>query len=111
MTFVPLDTDSKLKGKAVIDGIGSRLGKSGGSVVHQGLLIIFSTITAGAPYAAGVLLVVIGLWMYATRSLGKKFNAISNNKHTISALEIDIKKPAPAYKPSELITGEPQAAS
>src|SRR5690606_22115567 len=41
LAFVPLSKECKLKGKAAIDGVGSRLGKSGGSVIHQGLLIFF----------------------------------------------------------------------
>lgn len=77
MAFVPLSATSKLKGKAVIDGVGSRLGKSGGSVIHQTLLITFSTITASAPYVAGFLLAMILLWMLATRVLGKQFTALT----------------------------------
>ena len=38
MAFIPLNAESKLKGKAAIDGVGSRFGKSGGSVFHQFLL-------------------------------------------------------------------------
>ena len=30
MAFIPLNPDEKLRGKAAIDGVGSRLGKSGG---------------------------------------------------------------------------------
>lgn len=77
MAFVPLPTEQQLKGKPVIDGICSRLGKSGGSLVHQGFLIAFATISASAPYVAGVLLVVIAIWIHAVRLLGKDFNALT----------------------------------
>lgn len=77
MSFIPLSSDHKLKGKAAIDGIGSRLGKSGGSIIHQGLLLIFSTLSASAPYVAAILLGVIALWMVAVRSLGRQFAALS----------------------------------
>jgi len=77
MAFVPLSNECKIKGKAVIDGVCSRLGKSGGSVIHQTLLLTFSTITASAPYVAGVLLAAIGLWIVATRVLGKQFSEIT----------------------------------
>jgi AAA family ATP:ADP antiporter len=73
MAFVPLSTESKRKGKAVIDGVASRLGKSGGSLIHQSLLVTFSTITASAPYVAGFLLAVIFIWTMAARVLGKQF--------------------------------------
>ena len=43
MAFVPLQPECKVKGKAAIDGVCSRLGKSGGSLAHQMLLVLFST--------------------------------------------------------------------
>lgn len=76
MAFIPLSHESKLKGKAAIDGIGSRLGKSGGSLVHQGLLMFFATVSASAPYVAAIALVVIICWIFAARKLGKQFNAL-----------------------------------
>lgn len=77
MAFVPLNSDTKLVGKAAIDGVCSRLGKSGGSVVHQGLLLLFSSFAASAPYVAGVLLVVTVIWSIAIRLLGKQFNELT----------------------------------
>jgi ATP:ADP antiporter, AAA family len=76
MAFIPLSSEHKLKGKAAIDGIGSRLGKSGSSCVHQGLLFIFWSLSASAPYVAAILLVAIGLWILAVISLGKQFKLI-----------------------------------
>lgn len=80
MAFVPLSPEDQLKGKPIIDGVGSRLGKSGGSVVHQGLLLSFSTITASAPYVAGFLFAIIGVWMIAVRTLGKQFMQLTSPK-------------------------------
>ena len=76
ISFTPLSQESKLKGKAAIDGVGSRLGKSGGSVIHQGLLLIFTTITAGAPYVGAILLLAIIVWIFAVRALGREFNGL-----------------------------------
>lgn len=75
MSFVPLSMECKIKGKAAIDGICNRMGKSGGSVIHQGLLIALSSFTASAPYVATILFVIIAGWMTAVRSLGREFNA------------------------------------
>lgn len=77
MAFVPLDPELKLKGKAAIDGVGSRLGKSGGSLIHQTLLLTFSTIGASAPYVAGFLFAAIIVWIGAVWSLGKQFSALT----------------------------------
>jgi AAA family ATP:ADP antiporter len=78
MSFVPLNPESKLVGKAAIDGVCSRLGKSGGSIVHQSLLLFFSTISASAPYVAIVLFSVIVVWAIAIRVLGKQFNELTH---------------------------------
>lgn len=83
MAYIPLSHECKLKGKAAIDGVGSRLGKSGGSLIHQGLLMIFATLTASTPYVAGILLLVIVLWMMAVRSLGGQFNALVASKQEV----------------------------
>jgi AAA family ATP:ADP antiporter len=76
MAYIPLDHESKLKGKAAIDGVGSRLGKSGGSIIHQGLLMVFATVSASAPYVGVILVGVIIFWIIAVRSLGSQFNSL-----------------------------------
>lgn len=80
MAYIPLPHEFKLKGKAAIDGIGSRFGKSGGSLIHQSLLMIFITVNACAPYVAAILLAAIVFWIFAVRSLGVQFNEISQEK-------------------------------
>jgi AAA family ATP:ADP antiporter len=85
MAFVPLSPEEQLKGKPTIDGICSRLGKSGGSIIHQALLMFFVTVTASAPYVAGVLLLIIFLWILVTRSLGKQFNELAAAQPKLSA--------------------------
>jgi len=79
IAFIPLSRESKLKGKAAIDGVGSRVGKSGGSIIHQGLLMFFGTVSMSTPYVALILLVVIVAWIAAVRSLGKEFQEISSH--------------------------------
>lgn len=80
IAFIPLSNESKLKGKAAIDGVGSRLGKSGGSVIHQGLLLIFSTVSASTPYVAAIFLGVVLVWILAVVTLGKQFDALVSDK-------------------------------
>jgi ATP:ADP antiporter, AAA family len=76
MAFIPLSSEDKLKGKAAIDGVGSRLGKSGGSFIHQVLLVVFSTFSASAPIVAGILFLAIFFWIGAVFSLGKQFKIL-----------------------------------
>lgn len=82
ISFVPLEPKTKLVGKAAIDGVCSRLGKSSGSVIHQGLLLIFATFTASAPYVAVALLLATGVWIVAIKILGKQFNVLTAPKET-----------------------------
>ncbi len=77
MAFIPLPAEARLKGKTVIDGVGSRIGKSGGSLIHQVLLLLFSTISASAPIVAGIIFAVIILWLFSVKTLGKGFNALT----------------------------------
>src|SRR5690606_9704397 len=74
IAFIPLSSESKLKGKAAIDGVGSRLGKSGGSTIHQGLILICSSVASSVPYVAAIFLLIIGIWTLAVMYLGKEFD-------------------------------------
>jgi AAA family ATP:ADP antiporter len=102
MAYIPLSHESKLKGKAAIDGVGSRFGKSGGSLIHQGLLVVFSTLTASAPYVAGILMMVIFFWIGAAKSLGRQFTELVASKNPDSKV-ID----APAADTGTSSTEEP----
>jgi AAA family ATP:ADP antiporter len=101
-SFIPLSSEYKLKGKAAIDGVGSRLGKSGGSIIHQGLLMVFATVTASTPIIAAIFLVVVGIWIMAVVSLGKQFNSlVAKQEGTPAAAPADSKKAAePVPEPS-----------
>ena len=77
LAFIPLNQESKLKGKAAIDGIGSRLGKSGGALVYQFLLMLLGTISSTIPFVAIAFLVVVGTWFFAVKALGRQFHALS----------------------------------
>lgn len=76
MAYIPLDQELKVKGKAAVDVIGGRLGKTGGGLIE----FILLTITGGtqlsiAPYLCGIIAFVSLLWMGAVKNLSKLYNA------------------------------------
>lgn len=96
MAYIPLDQESKVKGKAAIDVVGARLGKSGGSFIQQGLLLVFGSIAAITPYVALAMIVCIVAWMFSVRSLNKQFLALTSEK-----------KPAPQPEAAKPAIGTP----
>lgn len=73
MSYIPLDQESKVKGKAAIDVVGARLGKAGGSLMQQGLIVVLGSVAAMTPYIAGILLVIIAAWIVSANKLNKLF--------------------------------------
>lgn len=73
LAFLPLDSDSKLKGKAAIDGLGSGIGKSGASLTYQGLMLLLGGLSASTPYVSAILIVVFVTWIVSVVKLGGLF--------------------------------------
>jgi AAA family ATP:ADP antiporter len=71
MAYIGLTKEERVNGKAAIDGIASRFGKTGGSFI---LFFLFAflgnNIILTIPYVFGVVTLITLLWMIAIRNLG-----------------------------------------
>jgi AAA family ATP:ADP antiporter len=74
MSYIPLDDESKAKGKAAVDVVGSRFGKAGGALIQQFFFIFVGPITMVAPYAAGIMLFFVVIWILAVLKLAPMFS-------------------------------------
>ena len=87
MAFIPLDPDLKINGKAAVDGVGGRLGKSAGGLVTSTLLVMFSTSEAAAtaldiaPVLFGLVAVLTFGWIFSVVRLNILYNeAVEKNE-------------------------------
>jgi ATP:ADP antiporter, AAA family len=79
MAYIPLDQELKVKGKAAVDVIGGRAGKSGGAFIQTMLLTVFigSNLASLAHVLAAVVIVIVVAWMYSVSNLSKRFKTLS----------------------------------
>ncbi|MQM04897.1 hypothetical protein Taro_037710, partial [Colocasia esculenta] len=79
MAYIPLDEETKVKGKAAIDVVCNPLGKSGGALIQQFMILTFGSLANSTPYLGGILLVIVLSWLAAARSLDSQFSSLAKD--------------------------------
>lgn len=74
MAYIPLDDESKMRGKAAVDVVANRFGKSGGGYIQIALFALIGPLSEILPYLAVIFLGFIIVWIISVFSLSTKFN-------------------------------------
>ena len=76
MAYIPLDDELKSKGKAAVDVVGGRLGKSSGGLIQSTFFIIFPALSfaEAVPYFSVIFFATVMLWLFSVRSLSVEYN-------------------------------------
>lgn len=56
------------------------LGKSGGALIQQFMILTFGSLANSTPYLGGILLVIVLAWLGAARSLDTQFSALAKEE-------------------------------
>ncbi|EFH65558.1 chloroplast ADP, ATP carrier protein 1 [Arabidopsis lyrata subsp. lyrata] len=87
MAYIPLDEDTKVKGKAAIDVVCNPLGKSGGALIQQFMILSFGSLANSTPYLGMILLVIVTAWLAAAKSLEGQFNSLRSEEELEKEME------------------------
>lgn len=85
--YIPLDSESRTKGKAAVEVVGGPLGKSGGSFLQQLLIGIFGSLSKCTPYLGICLGGIIAAWIAAASQLNILLNDLQKEKGKPAAKE------------------------
>lgn len=89
MAYIPLDPELKVKGKAAVDVIGGRGGKSAGSYIQMGLLTLFqgSALYQLVPIIAPIAIGIVILWILSVFGLSKRFQDLTSKQPEATAAD------------------------
>jgi AAA family ATP:ADP antiporter len=84
ITYIPLDENSKVIGKAAVDGVGARLGKSLGSLILTTWLVPFvgdGQIQNVKQYILVMLAIIIVVWLVSVNRLNTMFIELTTKQN------------------------------
>ncbi len=80
MSFIPIPADLRASGKAAVDGVGARLGKSGGGLIQIFLAFVITSFTGEilnaidlVPFLIFIVILLGAGWLYSVISLNKLY--------------------------------------
>lgn len=79
--------DLQVKGKAAIDVVCNPLGKSGGALIQQFMILTFGSLANSTPYLGIILLGIVTAWLAAAKSLEGQFNTLMSEEELEQEME------------------------
>lgn len=73
MAFIPLDAESRLRGKAAVDVIASRAGKSGGGLLEIATITLMGSLGEAIGIFAVFFIIFSGIWILGIHALNARF--------------------------------------
>ncbi len=86
MVYIPLDGEMATKGKAAVDILGGKIGKSSGAILQVICYTIFATAQPNelAPFLMVMFFVICTIWITAVGMLSKKYYCLINKVDTMN---------------------------
>jgi ATP/ADP translocase len=83
MAYIPLDDELKTKGKAAVDVVGAKIGKSSGALLQFATFTIWPAASYGdiAHVLMGCFLFICIGWIFGVRSLAKDYQKLLKTSH------------------------------
>lgn len=78
MSYVPLDTDLKTKGKAAADMVGTKLGKSASAFIQSMIFVIMpsATFESISVYLMYIFIAICMIWIWCVFALNKEYKQV-----------------------------------